>query len=166
MAGWEGAVPGLVLVIDHDTDARRVLRRALESWGFDVVQAGTGIVGLELIQRLPDRFRFVLVDLDLPGLPGRAVVETLVRLRPELPVVCVSAAYAVTGAPVAGCLSKPLEESRLERQVQEILAGGGDPWVSQTAVAPNVVARVRARYETTGDLVEAAIALAQAMPEI
>jgi DNA-binding response OmpR family regulator len=157
---------GLVLVVDHNIEGRRALRRVLSQWGFDVVQAASGIVALELIQRLPDRFRFVIVDLDLPGLPGSAVVETLLQLRPDLPVLCMSSARVTAGpGSVAGCLAKPLQAEELETHVRAALEGRTAPWVEQASVPEEVLAEVRAYYELTGDLVEAGMRLARAVPD-
>jgi two-component system, cell cycle sensor histidine kinase and response regulator CckA len=166
MAERDRAGTGLVLVVDHDLLGRRALRHVLSQWGFDVVQAASGIVALELIQRLPGRFRFIIVDLDLPGLPGGAVVETLLHFRPDLPVLCVSAAR-VAAAPGAGagCLSKPLEADELETQVRAALEGQAVRWVGHPGVSPEVLAEVRARFAATGDLGEAALRLAREMAE-
>jgi DNA-binding response OmpR family regulator len=166
MAERYGAGSGLVLVVDHNIEGRRALRRVLSQWGFDVVQAASGIVGLELLQRLPDRFRFAVVDLDLPGLPGQAVVETLLHLRSDVPVLCMSGARVTAGpGAIAGCLAKPLQADQLETHVRAALEGRPMPWVDQASVPEEVLEEVRARYELTGDLVEAALRLAREVPE-
>lgn len=155
----------LVLVIDHDTEVRRTLRRTMLRHGLDVVHAATGLVGLELIQRLPGAFRFVMIDLDLPGLSGSAVVETLIHFRPELPLVCMSAARVINGAGKgSGCLSKPLDEAELETQILDVLAGRGSAWNAAGGVSAEALASARARYETTGDLLEAALELSRGLP--
>lgn len=63
-----------VLVIDDDASARRMMRRALERAGYEVLDAADGRSGFELMRvELPD---VVLLDLRMPGeLSGTDVLE-------------------------------------------------------------------------------------------
>lgn len=155
----------LVLLIDHDVMSRRGTRHLLESRGLDVVQASNGMAALELVQRLPDSFQLVLTDLQLPGIPGRVIMETLRLFHPGLPVYCMDT--ELVGAATGGltrCLSKPLLESELDATLQEI----ADGWSPQTGleVPEELLQRARARFAEGGDLVEAALELARGMPEM
>jgi signal transduction histidine kinase len=68
-----------VLVIEDNTDAREMLRIALELDGHRVETAADGVSGVETALRVtPD---LVLVDIGLPGLDGYAVAQ---RLRATL----------------------------------------------------------------------------------
>jgi DNA-binding response OmpR family regulator len=122
-----------------------------------LVLARTGIAGLELILRLPDSFRLVIISLDLPGLSGEAVIETLRHFRPELPLLCLTNGHAATAVAVAGtCLPKPINDDQLATQLDGALAGIANfpPLVD---VSPEAIARARARYASSGNLVEAAL---------
>jgi CheY-like chemotaxis protein len=146
----------LVLLVDYDVESRRQARHLLELRGMDVVQASNGMAALELIQRLPQSFKLVLTDLDLPGIPGPVVVETLRIFRPDLPVLCMDASRTATGASRnKQCLSKPLQGGELEAA----LLDGSGRWEQQGLLEiPDIVAaRVRARFAVVGDLVEAAL---------
>jgi CheY-like chemotaxis protein len=152
----------LALVIDNNDD-RRAIRRIFGGLGFDVVQASSGLVGLELIQRLPESFALVLTDVDLPGLPGAVIMETLRLFRPDLPVLCMGEgkAVGVLAAP-AGCLSKPLQADELRTQVQAALAKSSRSWEpTSPSNADQAVLRARARYAEGKNLVEAALELAR-----
>jgi DNA-binding NtrC family response regulator len=152
----------LVLVIDDNGD-RRAIRRILGGLGFDVVQASSGLVGLELIQRLPESFAFVLTDVELPGLPCAVIIETLRLFRPELPVLCMGEgkAVGVLAAPT-GCLSKPLQAEELRLQVEAALAKATRSWEpASRSNADQAVLRARARYSEGKSLVEAALELAR-----
>jgi CheY-like chemotaxis protein len=147
----------LVLLVDDDVESRRHARHLLESRDLEVIQASNGIAALELIQRLPDRFRLVFTELDLPGISGAVLSETLRIFRPDLPSLCMSS-RAVPGA-VDGrrCLAKPLQGPDLLAALENgAIHDGGfafpDVWVT----------RARARYAAVGDLVEAALELARA----
>jgi CheY-like chemotaxis protein len=148
----------LVLLVDYDMDSRRQARQLLELRGMEVVQASNGMAALELVQRLPRSFRLVVTDLDLPGIPGPVVVETLRIFRPDLPVLCMSATRATAGSVGAKpCLSKPLQHGELETMLKESTNG----WELEglLGVSHELAARVRARFEVAGDLVEAALEL-------
>ncbi|MBA3521306.1 MAG: response regulator [Gemmatimonadales bacterium] len=153
---------GLVLLMDNMFETRRASRHMLEQRGLEVVQASNGMAGLELVQRLPQSFRFVLVDLDLPGLPSAVVLETLRLFRPELPVLCMGEAHA---AAAAGCLTKPLREEELVAHLSAAV-GSASRWVHPAGPrSEDAVARARARFAVIGDLVEAALELARGLPE-
>jgi CheY-like chemotaxis protein len=150
----------LVLLVDDDVDSRRHARHLLELRGMEVVQASNGIAALELIQRLPGRFRLVLTELDLPGISGAVLSETLRIFRPDLLTLCMSS-RAVAGV-VEGrrCLAKPLQEADLQAAMTD--GGSLDEAERGPAFPEEWVARARARYAAVGDLVEAALELARA----
>lgn len=155
----------LVLLIDHDVMSRRATRHLLESRGLDVVQASNGLAALELVQRLPDSFQLVLTDLQLPGIPGRVLMEALRIFRPQLPVYCMGS--DLVGAATGGsmrCLSKPLLESELEATLREIANGWSPP--TGLDLPEEVLQRARTRIAAGGDLVEAALELSRGMPEM
>ena len=148
----------LALVIDSDAGSRAVLRELLESRGHDVVHSTSGLAGLELLQRLPTSFSLVLVDLEVHGFPGLAVVETLRIFRPELPVVCMS--RRVTAVP-HGCLRKPIAHEALDALLDPAAAAGED-W--ESSVDEETVIEVQTHYGSGGDLVEAALHLSKKLP--
>ena len=83
--------PARVLVIDDEEAARRAVAAGLRELGWEVLEAGDGLSGLEAALRgRPD---VVLLDLRLPGLEGEQV---LVRLRQtsRVPLIVISAKRA------------------------------------------------------------------------
>ncbi len=150
----------LVLLVDHDVANRRHARHLLELNGLEVVQASNGIAALELIQRLPRSFGLVIAEMDLPGIPGGVLLETLRIFRPEIPAICMSE-RAVSGVyDGRRCLQKPLSGLDLSAALRE----GPRSWRQNGAhPMPDArAARARARYEVVGDLVEAALELSRA----
>ena len=149
----------LVLLVDHDVESRRHARHLLELHGLEVVQASNGVAALELIQRLPESFRLVIADMDLPGLSGVVVRETLRLFRPDLPTICMSDRARVVDA--GHCLPKPLEGAHLRALMADGAAnrdGNGHPGLPESCLA-----RAQARFAVAGDLVEAALELARAV---
>lgn len=149
----------LVLLVDDDVESRRHARHLLELQGMDVVQASNGIAALELIQRLPQHFRIVLTDLDLPGISGAVLSETLRLFRPELPALCMSSRAVANMLDGRRCLAKPLHGPDLAAAMENGgHLGGGEHGSTFSDIW---VARARARYAAVGDLVEAALELAR-----
>lgn len=69
-----------ILIVDDETNLRRMLRIVLEEEGHSVVEAGSAEVGLALLkEHQPEA---ILLDLALPGASG---LESLPRFRAELP---------------------------------------------------------------------------------
>jgi CheY-like chemotaxis protein len=150
----------LVLLVDDDVESRRHARQLLELRGMEVVQVSNGIAALELIQRLPQSFHLVLTELDLPGISGAVLSETLRIFRPDLPTLCMSSRAAAGAVDGRRCLAKPLQGLDLQTALEN---GHSPDGPAQAPPFPDTwVARARARYAAVGDLVEAALELARA----
>ncbi len=90
MEAWSERREKLVLLVDSDVETRFVIQPLLRPYGLELVIARAGIVALEVVQRMANRFRLAFVSLELPGISGRVVFETLLHFRPTLPVLCLS----------------------------------------------------------------------------
>jgi len=80
-----------LLIVDDISDNRTILTRRFQRRGFEVVEADSGYVAIELISR--ELFDLVLLDVMMPGIDG---IETLKRIRSQksasaLPVIMVTA---------------------------------------------------------------------------
>src|SRR5205807_1594702 len=78
-----------VLLVDDETNIRKMVAALLESEGFETAEAANGSAGVAEVERdAPDA---VLLDLMMPGGPdGLATLEQLKRVAPDLPVVMMS----------------------------------------------------------------------------
>jgi len=85
-----------ILTIEDDPAIRNGIVTYLEDSGFEMLEAGDGIAGLELFRREhPDA---VLCDLRLPGMDGLDVLATIIGESPDTPVVVVSGITVVSDA--------------------------------------------------------------------
>ncbi len=76
-----------ILIVDDEAQIRRFLRISLVSEGYQVLEAGTGHEGIELAAtRQPD---LVVLDLGLPGMDGKQVLEEI-RGWSHVPVIVLS----------------------------------------------------------------------------
>jgi len=109
-----------------------LVKRVLESEGYDVVEAADGLTGISLAEKSPPDL--ILVDVNLGEVSGHEVATKLKGL-PEtagVPIVALTAA-TVHGdrerALVAGCdgyIPKPIDVDRLPQQVKQFLGGARD----------------------------------------
>jgi len=103
-----------VAVVDDSPEARRLIRRILQSQGdFEIFEAVDGREAIELVNREhPD---IIILDLMMPEVDGFAVLETL-RSQPE-----------TANIPVIVATAKELtvhEKSRLQGQIQALMQKG------------------------------------------
>jgi DNA-binding response OmpR family regulator len=78
-----------ILVIEDEARIQAFLTRGLEAVGYRVVAAADGREGLDLASGA--LWDLVVLDLLLPGLNGLQVLRELQRVKPDLPVVILSA---------------------------------------------------------------------------
>ena len=78
-----------VLVVDDDDEMRALLRRMLESEGYDVTERSRATHVLETLRNSP--FDLVILDKEMPGLTGLDLLPLLRGEFPQLPVVFVTA---------------------------------------------------------------------------
>jgi threonine synthase len=103
-----------VAVVDDTAEARRLIRRILQSQGdFEIFEATNGREAIELVSKeLPD---LVILDLMMPEVDGFAVLDEL-RSKPE-----------TANIPVIVATAKELtvdEKSRLQGQIQSLMLKG------------------------------------------
>jgi len=78
-----------ILLAEDDPATREGLTRILESEGYTVLAAPDGVEALRVFElEQPD---FALLDVMMPGMDGYALCRELLRRRPGLPVIFVSA---------------------------------------------------------------------------
>jgi two-component system cell cycle response regulator DivK len=122
-----------VLVVEDNELNRKLFVHVLGLAGFAVIEAADGTGGLAgARESRPD---IILLDMDLPGVPGLEVVR---RLRNDpavapIPVLAVSALVSwrtEARARALGCigyLTKPVRPAQLVEAVRAGLAGGRVP---------------------------------------
>lgn len=80
-------MPERVLVVDDDRQMLKAVTNALSARGYEVLTAASGEIALAVVAE--DEPDIVLLDLGLPGIEGREVIERL-RAWSELPVIVIS----------------------------------------------------------------------------
>src|SRR5579864_9686033 len=85
--------PAVLLCIDDDEDVLECEKSFLESFGYTVPTAASGGKGLELASR--HSVDLVIVDYLMPEMNGHEVAVEIKRLKPQAPIIMLSAAVDV-----------------------------------------------------------------------
>lgn len=91
-----------VCIIDDEKDIREIYSIKLSASGFDVVDAGDGLTGLEIIRaQKPD---IILLDLQMPIRNGLDVLEELAKDKTisSIPVIILSNADSEQAMEIVG----------------------------------------------------------------
>lgn len=119
-----------LLVVDDEFNLLLTLTANLELEGFDVVGVQSAAEALELVAREP--FDLLLTDIRMPGMNGVELFSRVKELRPEMPVVLMTA-FALEGmvdeAVRSGAftvLSKPFD---VEHMIATLSRAHGHPVV-------------------------------------
>jgi PAS domain S-box-containing protein len=112
-----------VMVVDDEEMVREVLCHMIEDLGYVATGATGGIDALALAERTEVRIDAAIVDLTMPRMNGRAVVDGLRIRRPTLPVILTSGydRDRVAAADAAGFLRKPFRFETLEQLLRTVL---------------------------------------------
>ena len=77
-----------ILVIDDERSIRGTLREILEYEKFIVDDAEDGITALEKIEK--KEYDLILCDIKMPKMDGIEVLQKIMQIRPEVPVIIIS----------------------------------------------------------------------------
>jgi two-component system response regulator AtoC len=120
-----------ILVVDDEGSVRFMLREVLEERGHTVVEAEGGVAAMALAdQGRLEEVELVLTDFAMPEVDGMALLAHIKQLRPELPVVLLTArgserlAARAIQAGAFDYLPKPFELEELEACVARALELG------------------------------------------
>lgn len=112
-----------VLIIDDQAGIRALLREVFSVFGFEVLEAQTGIEGLEKLEKRPD---IILLDMKMPGLSGIDTLRRLRKINDTVPVILVTAYQELEmineaeRLGITARLIKPFDLDELQRIVRRV----------------------------------------------
>ena len=120
--------PLRLLIVDDSNIVRRRIERSQQFEALEVVgAAANGLEALDLFKRTdPD---LVTMDLTMPQMDGIECIERLVRMKPEVRILVISAladkATAVDAMEKGanGFLNKPFTDRQLNEALAELMRG-------------------------------------------
>ena len=125
---WRGH--GLALVVDDEQLVRQYACDLLESYGFETLGAEDGATGVQLFQQRAPDITVVLLDMTMPGLDGRQVINLLRKIRSDVPII-LSSGYSEqavidqdTGNAATAFIQKPYRPKEFIHLLRTILSPG------------------------------------------
>jgi len=107
---------------------RPLIKEALESYGYTVVEAAEGNEALEHAERMGSEIALVITDVVMPGMNGRELADRLTEGHPTLKVLFTSGypadmivRHGVAEGTVA-YIEKPYLPDELARKIRALLA--------------------------------------------
>jgi two-component system nitrogen regulation response regulator NtrX len=106
-----------ILIIDDEKSIRNVLKDILQHEGYQVDEAPDGEQGMQLFQS--KNFDLVLCDIKMPKMDGMEVLQQIMLINPEVPVIMISGHGTIENAVEAvkkgayDFISKPPDLNRL-----------------------------------------------------
>jgi two-component system chemotaxis response regulator CheY len=116
-----------ILIVDDSSMSRRMLRRIVESAGYEVVEAEEGAAGIE--KYFLEKPSVVFLDLTMKDMYGLDVLGKLRELDPEARVIIASADIQdstremVAAAGANAFINKPLSPEKVLRALESIMGG-------------------------------------------
>ena len=117
-----------ILVVEDNRDAAESLRDILEMEGHSVAIAESGEEGLRHHQ--PGRFALMLVDLKIPGMGGKALIQQVLLREPEARIFVLTGNSVkeeieeVQRLSVRQVIRKPYDPEALLGLIRQISAAG------------------------------------------
>jgi len=116
-----------ILVVEDETNLRRLARQFLEKQGYTVLEAADGALAIKVSALYPGPIHLLLTDVIMPGMNGRELANQLSRVRPEMKVLYMSGytenAIGHNGTLDVGItlLQKPFTLPALQSKVREVI---------------------------------------------
>jgi CheY-like chemotaxis protein len=116
-----------ILVVEDETNLRRLARQYLETQGHKILEAEDGAAALQIVDGYRGAIDLLLTDVIMPGMNGRELATHISQLLPEIRVLYMSGytenAIGHDGMLDAGInlLQKPFSLPALKDRVREVL---------------------------------------------
>ncbi|MFH1943232.1 MAG: response regulator [bacterium] len=118
-----------ILIIEDEVEIRKVVRKFLETKGYEVLEADNGTMGLDIFHR--ERVDLVITDIIMPQMEGLETIQKLRRHSPDVKIIAVSGGGRIGpdnylnlakkfGA--SRTVEKPFDLKRLLRTIEQLLS--------------------------------------------
>jgi two-component system, cell cycle sensor histidine kinase and response regulator CckA len=116
-----------ILLVEDDNAVRGLSSTVLAEHGFKVLEASDGNEAVQTFIKRRDQVQIVITDVVMPGMNGATLVEQILQLAPDTPILFISGyiGEAATrdrlGDRNVNFLQKPFEPNKLVLKVREVL---------------------------------------------
>jgi CheY-like chemotaxis protein len=114
-----------VLLVEDESEVRRLTRMVLEREGFTVLEADSAMAALAVLQHRAESVDLLLTDVVMPGMTGFELGDAVAQRHPRIRQLFMSG-YPGTPRPAGPrpepVLAKPFTSAELIRRTAEALA--------------------------------------------
>ncbi|CEF53383.1 response regulator [Acetobacter ghanensis] len=119
-----------VLTVDDSRTMQGMLRKALEGAGYDVIQGGDGVEGLEVLQAANPVPNAIITDINMPRMDGFEFIEAVRGLEhyKHLPIIVLTTESdpekkaRARAAGATGWIVKPFSTDSLVAAIRRVTA--------------------------------------------
>lgn len=114
-----------ILIIEDEDPIRNLTAELLTQYGYTIVTASDGLAGLEAYKEKQDVIDLILLDLTIPKMSGKSVLEKIIELNPDVKVV-ISSGHSEEEMKkynhhAKGFISKPYNLKDLVQYIRSVL---------------------------------------------
>jgi len=114
-----------ILLIEDDTDVRKLLKEMLGSFGYDVIEAVDGKDGVEKFLGSQNDIRLLLTDVMMPRKNGKEAYDEIKKIRSDIKVIFISGYSAAATRELLdeglNYLAKPVSPRELLSKIRKVL---------------------------------------------
>jgi len=116
-----------ILLVDDEEDVLEMMHLMLERLGYRVFPKISSIETLEEFRREPEKFDLVITDQTMPKMTGIELVQNLMRIRPDIPIIlCTGFNEKITEnhtkrLGIGALISKPVRVKEIALKIREVL---------------------------------------------
>ncbi|HJZ44888.1 MAG TPA: ATP-binding protein [Hyphomicrobiaceae bacterium] len=81
---------GRVLLVEDEDVVRNFAARALSRQGYEVLEAGTGLEALDVMEREKGRIDIIVSDVIMPEMDGPSMLKEMRKTKPDIKIIFVS----------------------------------------------------------------------------
>lgn len=120
--------PHYILVIDDDELVSEYLGALLEAENYRVKVLNEPVAALNYVSEHPNEFDLIVTDQVMPGLTGVEVAQSILKVRPDLPILLITgysekiSAKNAESFGLSGFFSKPINENLFLDKISNLVA--------------------------------------------
>lgn len=119
-----------ILLVDDELAILHISKETLETYGFNVITAGSGIEALRILSRTEkDLIRLAIVDINMPGLNGCETIAAMRQIIPHLPTILstgsvdIAIKQEIEKSNIQASILKPYTARKLLETVSSVIKG-------------------------------------------
>jgi CheY-like chemotaxis protein len=120
--------PRHILVVDDDELVSEYLGALLEAEDYEVMVLNEPVAALEYFKAHPNEFDLIVTDQVMPGLTGVEIAQSILEVRPDIPVLLITgysekiSAENAKSFGLSGFFPKPINENLFLDKINNLVA--------------------------------------------